>query len=217
MMSQSDMNPVQAGPKKVTMGSPFFPPPDVNEKAKMKVRATLEAEEEEEEPPEPPPDYSGVPSLLLPLRKFSFAEKHKVVSYAPDAPKPSGSAVKIVEEVKAKVIADIPIKPGKFTTTHHNRSHLAPPYARFACNPGMRKSRLQRLLDVFPLDKITPFLTTKDVYNLNLTSFYFHTRVYELGANLLLLFFRIVLRLDNPKSHSSSHLPTYHLLDCRGL
>lgn len=154
-----DMNPVQEASKKVSsVGSPFFPPSDNTAKAKVQQLKdeAVEAIEEEEEPPEPQPCYDSVQSLLMPLRKFSFAEKHTFVSYALADTKPSGSAVKIVDEIKAKVITEIPIKP------------------------GIKKSRLQRLLDVFPLEKIAPFLATRDIHALNFASFYFHTRVYDL-------------------------------------
>ena len=60
--------------------------------------------------------------------------------------------MKEVEQVKEKVISKIETKL------------------------GIRKSRLQRFLDVFHLEKLLPFLTTRDVMNLSFSSFYFHKR-----------------------------------------
>ena len=44
---------------------------------------------------------------------------------------------------------------------------------------GLRKSKLQRFLDVFEFHKIAQFLTIVDVCNLSYTSFYFHARIYD--------------------------------------
>ena len=66
----------------------------------------------------------------------------------------------------------------------------------------MRKSRLQRFLDVFPFSKIARFLTIMDVCNLSFTAFYFHTRVYD--------------QTEVSYQVSSTHLTNMYKHDCCG-
>lgn len=156
MSDESDLNPVSTTAAKAwKIGSPYFPVPEEQHDGsliKQKKITELQSADEEKEPIK---ETYLVPSLLMPLRKFSFDQKHTFKSYA-SSDQSSGSAVKVVEEMKAKIITEIPIAKGR------------------------RKSRLQALLDMFPLEKLTIFLTTTDVYALSLCSFYFHTRVYDL-------------------------------------
>jgi len=109
--------------------------------------------------PTPSVDMS-IPALLLPLRKFEYSNPGTFKSYGQQQ-SISGSAVKQVEEVK-KTITLPPVK-----------SRL---------KKGQSRSKLQIFLEGgFPVNIITRFLTTRDVYTFSLSSFFFHTKVYDIS------------------------------------